>query len=240
MGPRMSEAQRHFRIYRFLKMQYQDMQPIDMDRLFWMAITHQGVVKQQAERINEAMDNLERCKQDLEAAHSKIHEQAQDIVVMADCITDLNDRQQTRVQQTDLEMTQLREQVSTLTSELRVLKTNMTESDMAANRDKRQVSALTAELSVAKSLVAAKEMETSQLHDDLAAVTAELSALKLELLEASNSHKTFDDKTLALQDNKTLVLQDNKTLVLQDDKTLVPQDNSILDPKDDQVPHTSA
>ncbi|CAK4829396.1 unnamed protein product, partial [Aphanomyces euteiches] len=51
---------------------------------------------------------------------------------------------------------------------------------------------------------------------------------------ASNSHKTFDDKTLALQDNKTLVLQDNKTLVLQDDKTLVPQDNSILDPKDDQ------
>ncbi|KAH9119613.1 hypothetical protein LEN26_011571 [Aphanomyces euteiches] len=124
----------------------------------------------------------------------------------------------------------------------------MTESDMAANRDKRQVSALTAELSVAKSLVAAKEMETSQLHDDLAAVTAELSALKLELLEASNSHKTFDDKTLvlqdekplALQDDKTLVPQDDKTLVLQDDKTLVLQDNSILDPQDDQVPHTSA
>ncbi|KAH9150045.1 hypothetical protein LEN26_004127, partial [Aphanomyces euteiches] len=247
MGPRMSEAQRHFRIYRFLKMQYQDMQPIDMDRLFWMAITHQGVVKQQAERINEAMDNLERCKQDLEAAHSKIHEQAQDIVVMADCITDLNDRQQTRMQQTDLEMTQLREQVSTLTSELRVLKTNMTESDMAANRDKRQVSALTAELSVA-----------NQLHDDLAAVTAELSALKLELLEASNSHKTFDDKTLVLQDekplalqddktlvpqddktlvlqdDKTLVLQDDKTLVLQDDKTLALQDNSILDPQEEK------
>ncbi|CAK5233517.1 unnamed protein product [Aphanomyces euteiches] len=69
-------------------------------------------------------------------------------------------------------------------------------------------------------------METSQLHDDLAAVTAELSALKLELLEASNSHKTFDDKTLVLQDDKPLALQDNKTLVLQD--------NSILDPKDDQ------
>ncbi|CAK4847105.1 unnamed protein product, partial [Aphanomyces euteiches] len=57
-------------------------------------------------------------------------------------------------------------------------------------------------------------------------------ALKLELLEASNSHKTFDDKTLVLQDDKPLALQDNKTLVLQDDKTLVPQDDKALDPQD--------
>ncbi|CAK4613437.1 unnamed protein product [Aphanomyces euteiches] len=69
-----------------------------------------------------------------------MHVQAQDIAVMADCITNLNDRQQTRVQQTDLEMTQFRKQVSILTSELRVLKTNMTEKGTAANRVKRQVS----------------------------------------------------------------------------------------------------
>ena len=178
------------------------MQPVtDADRLFWMVMTHQGVAKRQVTRMAEATSDLKRCKQDLDEARAKISEQAENMTMLVDCINDMYASHTTQANEKEMETTQLRDQVSMMTSEVRGVKSQLTEAHMTANRLEGQVSMLTAELNATKAQVTAKANETHRLQEEMAVMTAELSTTKLKLLEVSASRETKvvrDDKSLGL------------------------------------------